>query len=82
MREADPSLKTECEQIGAYRKTKTQRKTTSYLDRFKKPKAKHQRKKRKCLGVLSHDDRLGEHWFMSAGPHNRVCEKCENLRTV
>jgi hypothetical protein len=33
-------------------------------------------KQRRCLGILSHEDELGEHWFKSKGPHNRVCDKC------
>lgn len=32
--------------------------------------------KRKCLGVLTNDDELGEHYFLSDGVGNRVCERC------
>jgi hypothetical protein len=34
-------------------------------------------KKRKCIGVLSHDDAKGEHWFDSNSPFNRVCDECQ-----
>lgn len=33
-------------------------------------------KVRRCLGILSHEDELGEHTFVSKGPYNRVCDKC------
>lgn len=39
-------------------------------------------KKRKCLGILSADDELGDHWFVSTGPGNRQCLKCIEAREV
>jgi len=35
---------------------------------------------RRCLGVLSADDALGEHYFKSDGDHNRICPKCKEAR--
>lgn len=33
-------------------------------------------KKRRCLGVLSRENELGEHFFISKGPYNRICDEC------
>jgi hypothetical protein len=38
---------------------------------------KNDRTMRRCLGILTHDDELGEHWFESSGPENRICNKCK-----
>lgn len=38
--------------------------------------------RRKCLGILSADDELGEHWFESAGPGNRICPECVEAKEV
>ncbi len=38
--------------------------------------------RRKCMGILSADDELGEHWFESAGPGNRICPKCVEAREM
>ncbi len=37
---------------------------------------------RRCLGILSADDELGEHYFSSAGPGNRQCPKCIEAKEV
>jgi hypothetical protein len=37
-------------------------------------------KKRKCLGMLSAEDALGEHFFTSAGPGNRICPECVDAK--
>jgi hypothetical protein len=37
-------------------------------------------KRRRCLGMLSAEDALGEHYFKSAGPHNRICPECVEAR--
>lgn len=39
-------------------------------------------KKRRCVGILSPDNELGEHWFISAGPGNRICPKCVEAREI
>lgn len=39
-------------------------------------------KVRKCMGLLSADDELGDHWFKSAGPGNRICPKCVEAREI
>lgn len=39
-------------------------------------------KKRRCVGLLSADDELGEHWFISAGPGNRICSRCVEAREI
>jgi hypothetical protein len=31
---------------------------------------------RRCLGMLSSEEFLGDHWFKSDGPHNRQCPEC------
>lgn len=33
-------------------------------------------KQRRCLGILSHEGELGDHFFKSKGPYNRVCPLC------
>ncbi|RLA40474.1 MAG: hypothetical protein DRR06_17415 [Gammaproteobacteria bacterium] len=39
-------------------------------------------KMRKCLGMLSHEDALGEHFFKSAGPENRQCPRCLDAKST
>jgi hypothetical protein len=33
-------------------------------------------KKRRCVGILSQEGERGEHWFVSKGPYNRICDDC------
>lgn len=33
-------------------------------------------KLRSCIGILTNDDQLGPHTFISSGPHHRICDKC------
>ncbi len=33
-------------------------------------------KQRKCIGILSQEGELGEHYFTSKGAYNRICPKC------
>jgi hypothetical protein len=36
-------------------------------------------KQRRCLGILSHEGEIGEHFFKSKGPYNRICPRCEEV---
>ncbi|MCP3965092.1 MAG: hypothetical protein GY718_01885 [Lentisphaerae bacterium] len=33
---------------------------------------------RKCIGILTAEDELGPHDFISSGPHHRICNKCHS----
>jgi hypothetical protein len=37
-------------------------------------------RRRMCLGMLSAEDQLGEHYFASTGPGNRVCPLCVDAK--
>jgi hypothetical protein len=39
-------------------------------------------KRRRCLGMLSAEDALGEHYFTSAGPGNRICPECVEAKEM